>query len=442
VRVELAGFGRWPRHRTELVPAPRPARIAAALVPGTIARGNGRAYGDAAIGTVRTLWTGPLDFVEAFDPESGRITVRAGLLLSDLIAAFLPRGFFPPVVPGTRAVSLGGMVAADVHGKNHHRAGSFGDHVEELELALPDGTLLRCSPAENPEWFAATIGGMGLTGVITRITFRMVRVETGWLSVRAVPGGDLAATMAALVRAEAEATYAVAWLDGSARGSRRGAGIVLAGDHARREDLPRELRHVPFPPARRGRIALPPLPVSLVNRASLTLLDLAYRSAQLRRPVRLEDWDRYFFPLDAIMAWNRAYGPRGFLQYQFVVPEEHAADALGEVLGRIERTGLRSSLMVLKRFGGSGRGMLSFPQRGWTLALDFPRTRELPQLLAALDRIVLDAGGRIYLAKDARLPAATFARMEDRRLERFVAFRERHGLRRPFASRLSRRLEL
>lgn len=442
MRVELSGFGGWPRHRTELVPAPPPARIPAALVPGTVARGNGRAYGDAAIGTVRTLWTGPLDFVEAFDATTGRITVRAGLLLSDLIGAFLPRGFFPPVVPGTRQVSLGGMVAADVHGKNHHRAGSFGDHVEELELALSDGTLLRCSPRENPEWFSATVGGMGLTGVIVRITFRLVRVETGWLSVRALATPDLAATMRALVAAEGASDYAVAWLDGSARGPRRGAGIVLAGDHLPLAELPADLRAVPFPPAHSGRIEVPPLPVPLVNRLSLSLLNRLYRTVQLRRTERVEDWDRWFFPLDVLSGWNRAYGPGGFVQYQFAVPEGPAREVLGAVLERIERRGLRSSLAVLKRFGREGRGLLSFPLRGWTLALDFPRSRDLPALLGELDGIVLEAGGRIYLAKDARLPAATFDRMEEGRLARFVDFRERHGLARVFRSHLSDRLGL
>jgi decaprenylphospho-beta-D-ribofuranose 2-oxidase len=236
--TELTGWGRYPRHESELIEATAPALVPGLLAgrSGIVARGNGRAYGDAAIGERVTLSTRGLDRARAFDPASGRLTVEAGVLLSDIIAAFLPRGFFPPVVPGTKLLTVGGMIAADVHGKNHHRDGGFGAHVEELKLVVPSGETIACSRTQNTELFSATIGGMGLTGTIVEATFRLKPVETGWMRQRTIVANDLDGAMAAL-RETADATYSVAWIDCLARGASLGRSLIYAAEHATRADV-------------------------------------------------------------------------------------------------------------------------------------------------------------------------------------------------------------
>jgi FAD/FMN-containing dehydrogenase len=377
---------------------------------GLVARGNGRAYGDAAIGERVTLSTRRLDRFRSFDPGSGRLTVEAGVLLADILAALLPRGFFPPVVPGTKLVTVGGMIATDIHGKNHHRDGGFGAHVERLTLVTPDGGTIACSRAENAELFAATIGGMGLTGTIVEATFRLNRIETGWMRQRTLVAHDLDAALEAL-RESAGATYSVAWIDCLARGASLGRSLVYAAEHATREDVA-ALRPGAgtFPPSRRGRLAVPlEMPAEALNRASVRAFNALYfhRGAMKAGTPFLVHWDPYFFPLDAIADWNRVYGRRGFVQYQCVIPTGSARAALGEILERVSRHGGASFLAVLKQLGGSV-GALSFPMEGFTLALDFPATPDVFLLLGELDRVVVDAGGRLYLAKDSRQSRSVF----------------------------------
>jgi FAD/FMN-containing dehydrogenase len=441
--IELAGWGRYPRHETEWVEASTPAAIPDLLAgyAGIVARGNGRAYGDAAIGERITLSTGRLDRFRAFDPATGRLTVEAGVLLADILTAFVPRGFFPPVVPGTKFVTVGGMIAADVHGKNHHRDGGFGAHVEELKLVVPGGQTITCSPAENAELFAATIGGMGLTGTIVEATFRLRAIETGWLRQRTIVAGELDAAMAAL-QETAGATYSVAWIDCLARGASLGRSLVYAAEHATREEIA-ALRPgaKPFPPLRQGRLAVPlDMPAGMLNRASVRAFNELYfrRGAMQAGDPFLVHWDPYFFPLDWVGDWNRIYGRRGFLQYQCVIPSASARQALGEIVERISGRGSASFLAVLKQLGDSS-GLVSFPMPGFTLALDLPVTPDVLSLLDELDRMVVEAGGRLYLAKDSRQSPATFeAGYPD--LAAFRAIRRAIGADGRIASRLSSRL--
>jgi FAD/FMN-containing dehydrogenase len=348
--------------------------------------------------------------MRAFDPVTGRLTVEAGVLLADILAAFLPRGFFPPVVPGTKLVTVGGMIAADVHGKNHHRDGGFGAHVEELKLAVPDGRTITCSRLENPDLFAATIGGMGLTGTILEATFRLKPVETGWMRQRTIVAADLDGAMAAL-RETADVTYSVAWIDCLARGASLGRSLIYAAEHATRDEVAAlrpgaELFSLP----RRGRLTVPlDLPAVTLNRASVKAFNELYfrRGARTAGAPVLVHWDPYFFPLDGIGDWNRIYGRRGFVQYQCVLPSASAREVLGDLVERISARGNASFLAVLKQLGPS-TGTLSFPIEGFTLALDLPVTDDLFPLLDELDRSVVAAGGRLYLAKDARQSRATF----------------------------------
>jgi FAD/FMN-containing dehydrogenase len=403
----LSGWGRYPRVAARLLsPADRAGALAVlAAEPALIARGNGRAYGDAALNPAATLSMLDVRGVLAFDPVSGRVRAEAGLLLGDLIAQVLPQGWFVPVTPGTRFVSLGGAVAADVHGKNHHVAGGFSAHVEGLELALADGRVLACSATQHPEIFAATCGGMGLTGVILTVTLRLLRVETALIRQQTRRCPNLADAMAALEAARD--TYSVAWIDCLARGAALGRSLLFLGEHARRDEVPAE--RAGLVPARRRALRVPvDFPSWALNRWSVAAFnELYWRRA--RPGTALVDYDTYFYPLDAVLEWNRIYGRAGFVQYQCVLPKAASAAGLTALLTRISMAGAGSFLSVLKLFGAQ-RGVLSFPMEGFTLALDFPASRKTFALLDELDAIVADHGGRLYLAKDARMPADMFRR--------------------------------
>jgi FAD/FMN-containing dehydrogenase len=377
---------------------------------GLVARGNGRAYGDAAIGETVTLSTRSLDRIRAFDPSTARIRVEAGVLLADLLSVVVPRGFFPPVVPGTKFVTIGGMIASDVHGKNHHRDGGFGDHIEQLTLSLPDGRAVACSRSENPDLLQATIGGMGLTGTILEATFCLRRIETSWLRQKTLVAPNLGEALRAL-RETGNATYSVAWIDCLARGGSLGRSLVFAAEHATRQDVD-VLRPgaEPFPISKPGRLAVSiDLPSFTLSRFSVsTFNELYFRAGAMTSGYPfLVHWDPYFFPLDRIGTWNRIYGRRGLLQYQCVIPPVQAEQVLSIILERVSRRGTPSFLAVLKQMGPS-HGDLSFPLEGFTLALDLPVSDEMFPLLDELDRSVIDAGGRLYLAKDARQSPETF----------------------------------
>jgi decaprenylphospho-beta-D-ribofuranose 2-oxidase len=440
---ELAGWGRYPRHRSEVLEPQGPAMVPHLVAgsSGLVSRGNGRAYGDAAIGEQVTLCTLQLDRIRSFDRTSGRITVEAGALLSDLLAIVVPAGFFPPVVPGTKLVTIGGMIASDVHGKNHHREGGFGDHVEAITLALPDGSTATCTPERTPELFWATIGGMGLTGTILEATFRLKTIETGWMRQTTSVAPDLDGALWALRDAE-DFTYVVAWIDCLARGGSLGRSLVYAAEHATRQELetlgPKASL---FPTARAGRVAVPvELPSFTLNRLSVSAFNELYYRAGARNAgaPQLVHWDPYFFPLDSIRSWNRIYGRRGFLQYQCVIPSKRARDVFEDILVRVSKKGTASFLAVMKQLS-QGHGNLSFPLEGFTLTLDLPVTDAVFSLFDELDRLVVEAGGRLYLAKDARQSPATFEAGYPG-LARFRDLRQQIGATGRISSRLSARL--
>lgn len=441
--MELSGWGRFPRHPSEVLNPASPTALPALMTahPGVVARGNGRAYGDAAIGERTTIITRSLDRIRAFDPATGRIRTEAGLLLADLLDVMVPRGFFPPVVPGTKFVTIGGMIASDVHGKNHHKDGGFGDHVEALTLALPGGELVTCSREENAGLFAATIGGMGLTGTIVDATFRLRSIETGWLRQTTVVASNLEEALKAL-QASRGATYSVAWIDCLARGRSMGRSLVFAAEHASLQDVD-ALRpgREPFPSLKVGRLSVPvDLPSFTLNRVSVAVFnEMYFRNGSMKAGYPfLVHWNPYFFPLDGIRDWNCIYGRQGFLQYQCVVPNAQAGSALNGILDRISRRGIASFLAVLKQMGPS-HGDLSFPMEGFTLALDMPVSEVVFSLLDDLDRVIVEAGGRLYLAKDARQSASTFEAGYPG-LPRFRDLRRSIGATGHISSRLSTRL--
>lgn len=438
----LSGWGRYPvRDCTLWQPVTADALHATlAPLPSSIARGNGRSYGDASLNPDATIDMRRLDRLIAFDDATSALVCEAGVLLSDIIDAFVPRGWFVPVTPGTRRVTVGGMIASDVHGKNHHGAGSFCDHLLWLELDPGDGRVLRCSADENADLFAATCGGMGLTGMIVRAAFRMVAIETAWMRQRTVRARDLDEAMA-LFEQSHDWTYSVAWIDCLARGRDLGRSAILLAEHASLGELDTSRRAAPLArPPRKPRavpIDLPGFALSGFNVAAFNRLYYA-----MQRPGEaLVALDPYFYPLDALSDWNRIYGRRGFVQYQCVLPLAESERGLARLLETIAAAGSGSFLAVLKRLGPQSFGMLSFPMPGYTLALDFPATPANLALLDRLDAITADHCGRIYLTKDARLSPAMLARGYPQ-LQEFRGLRAHYGLDRRFSSLLSQRLGL
>jgi decaprenylphospho-beta-D-ribofuranose 2-oxidase len=422
---------------------PREAARLQQELDGSIARGNGRAYGDAAIGEVNCICASALDRFLRFDRGAARLTVEAGAMLSDIVAAFLPRGFFPPVVPGTKFVTVGGMIAADVHGKNHHCAGGFGDHVEAFDLALPNGEVQTCSPQENADLFAATIGGMGLTGTILGASFKLLPVETAWIIQETIVARNLAQSMAVLSERN-DAPYSAAWIDCLASGAALGRSLIYLGRHASKSDIEALGGAAKGEPATRpGRSLSVPvdLPGFALNRWSVAAFNELYfrRGSATAGAPFLNRIEPFFFPLDSVLNWNRIYGRRGFLQHQSVIDAERAESAIGEMLSRFARRGNASFLAVLKKLGPAGRGLLSFPSPGFTLALDVAMDQGVFDFLDEIDKIVVAAGGRIYLAKDARQSPETFAAGYPK-LDEFRRIRRVIGADRRIVSRLSKRL--
>jgi decaprenylphospho-beta-D-ribofuranose 2-oxidase len=405
----VSGWGRYPVVETDMLrPRSFPAvGDAIAATSGGVARGNGRAYGDAGIGLNQTIAMTAFDRIRSFDTGTGRIRLQAGVLLSDLIDTFGPRGFLPYVVPGTRFISIGGAIASDVHGKNHHCEGGFGRYVESIQLATGQGETIEISREDNPDAFLATIGGMGLTGVILEATIRLRPVETGWIREQVIPAGNLGDAVRALDSGDS-ATYSVAWIDCVARGDNLGRSLIYLGEHARASEIPSGAET--FPRGQDPRLNMPiDFPSITLNRYSIRAFNELYYRIGARRAggSHLVSIFPSFFPLDSVGAWNRIYGRRGFLQHQCVIPQDGARDVLGEILERVSKRGDASFLAVLKKLG-QGDGMLSFPMPGYTLALDFPMTSSILGFLDELDRLVVAAGGRLYLAKDARQSRATF----------------------------------
>ena len=446
--VRLTGWGRICPSRAELAePATAEAaarELSGARGGGVIPRGLGRSYNNAAQcdgGLV--LSTARLARIERLDPATGLVTCEAGVSLEQLMVAGLPAGWFVPVSPGTRQVTVGGAIAADVHGKNHHVAGSFARHVRSFDLLTPDGDLRTVTPAADPALFWATAGGMGLTGLIVRATIQLTRVATSRVRVDTVRTADVEQTMAVLAEHDGRFGYTVAWSDSLARGAALGRSVVTSGDFAEPGDLAPADARDPFAFRPAARLGVPPgVPPGLINRYTVALANEAYyRKAPRSRTGEIQAIGPFFHPLDAIRNWNRVYGPGGFRQYQYVVP--FGADrAVRRSFELVSQARAPSFVTVLKRFGAGDDGLLSFPVPGWTLALDFPaRTPGLAGLLSALDRLVVEAGGRVYLAKDSRVPPDVLAQMYPR-LPEFRKLRAELDPAGRFASDLSRRLNL
>lgn len=407
---KISDWGNYPVVEAEVGGFDSVARLQEHLSePGElIAYGNGRSYGDASL-QERVLLTRRFNKFLSFDESTGTLCCQSGVLLSEILEVFVPRGWFLPVTPGTKLITVGGAIAADVHGKNHHLEGSFGQHILAMEVMRNDGSVIRCSPQENSEFMQLTVGGMGLSGVILNATFRLKRVETAYIREETVRARNLEEIMECF-EASASWTYSVAWIDCLARGDDMGRSIMMRGEHATLDGLVSPAhKAAPLEPRRKPMLSVPVnFPDFALNRWTMQAFNFAYyhkcRPGLHRNVV---DYNAFFYPLDAIADWNRIYGKRGFTQYQFVIPREAGREGMQHILKRITDSGLGSFLAVLKLFGEQ-ESFISFPMAGYTLALDFPISLAAMDLFNELDAMVADYGGRLYLAKDSRMNAAMF----------------------------------
>lgn len=425
-RAPLTGWGRT-SPTVSTIFHPTEASEVAALIEspgrrGAISRGLGRSYGDAAQNAGgRVLDLTSMSKILDMDLEQGTITVQPGVSLDFIMRRFVPQGWFPAVTPGTRQVTVGGAIAADIHGKNHHRDGSFCNFVSSITLQTPS-KLLVVSPDTEPDVFWATAGGMGLTGFIVEATLRLQSIETSYVRVDTERTVDLEDTMERMITGDDRYKYSVAWIDCLSRGRGLGRSVITRGDHATFEELPSRLRNKALTFEPRVRASAPRwFPGGLLNTTTVKVFnELWYRKSPALRLEEIVPLHAFFHPLDSVNGWNSVYGPAGFLQYQFVVPYG-AEDALRRSLEMLSDKRCASFLAVLKRFGPPNPGMLSFPIAGWTLALDIRAGFDgLAELLDALDEMVASSGGRIYLAKDSRLRPELMARMYPR-LDEFKA---------------------
>jgi len=444
--LTISGENHYPRQACVVYRAHRmrdnQQLLRGARVDSLIARGAGRSYGDCALNKDQgVVLQERLDRFLALDPESGRLTCESGVSLRQIIDTFLPRGFFPRITPGTDQATVGGCIAADVHGKNHHREGSFANCVHWFELLCGNGQVLRCSRDQHADLFFATLGGLGLTGVILRACIELRRVSSSRIRVAYEQAPNLEAIIEKLTTAD-QATYSVAWMDCLAQGDALGRGVVMTGEHAGVEELPAPLRTHPLGVKPKRVVHVPCYaPAWLLNRTTVGGFNRWYYRRH-RDGRAIEDHRTFFYPLEAVGGWNRLYGRCGFVQHQSLIPAAAGTEPIADILRRVAASGRASFLAVLKRMGPGSGGPLSFPDEGLTLALDLARPDDtLFKLTAELDRITADAGGRVYLAKDALLSPELVGRMYPR-VGEFRRLRAAHDPMRRFGSSLARRLKL
>ena len=453
VTKPVSGWGRYPVESCHVFRPEKRSEVAATLASGVqpsyIARGLGRSYGDAALndnaGVI--LYTLMNRFL-AFDETTGVLECESGVSLAEIIQVLLPRGWFLPVTPGTKFVTVGGAIAADIHGKNHHKDGSFSNFVVDFRLLTPAGDVLFCSPTDHSEIFWATVGGMGLTGIVLSARLRLRRVDSPYIFVDYHQAPNLEDALATMDVSDERYEYSVAWIDGLTTGKSLGRCVLMRGSHAPASELPAGRANLQTTVGRHAAISTQPrwnlfldFPSAALNGLTVRAFNAAYYAAHGTSTRQLVSMEKFFYPLDAIDGWNRMYGKRGFVQYQIALPSAAGRTGLRVILERMARSGRASFLAVLKRFGESGGGLLSFPLQGYTLALDIPVTRGLFPFLHELDRMTLDHGGRVYLAKDAALRAGDFAAMYPR-LDSFRAIQRKLDPQGLLSSSLARRLKI
>ena len=441
-KKKLAGWGNYPVAESLTLNPRDKADAQDDLTKGpVIARGLGRSYGDQAINQNNyvAICT-KMDHFLHWDEKEGILECEAGVSLEEIITVFGPKGWLPMICPGTKFVTIGGAIANDIHGKAHHIDGSFVNCVLSFTILLADGTAVDASRTENSDLFWANFGGLGLLGVILKARIRLRKIETTYFRQKSMVIKNLDHMLEALDKYDHEYNYSVAWIDALAKGSRLGSGVLTLGNAARLAELPEKLKADPLKLHKIGKLAVPFFfPSFALNGLTVRMLNKVIAFVQ-NSPKEFVHYEKFFFPLDAINNWNKGYGKRGFIQYQFVIPEDNGKQHLTEILQMIAGSGCTPFLNVFKRMG-EGQGILSFPFKGYTLAIDFPVTKELLTFTPKLDAKVLSAGGRLYLGKDALLQETTFKAMYPQH-QQWMAIKQKYDPANRFSSNISRRLGL
>ncbi len=405
-KKQIANWGNYPvmESQEKIFSTTEEAARYVSVHEGFIPRGNGRCYGDASL-SGNTISTLKYDKILSFDTEKGLLECQSGLTLDKILEVIVPKGWFLPVTPGTKFITVGGAVASDVHGKNHHVDGSFSNHILEMDVMLTDGRLITCSTTDHSDLFWATCGGMGLTGLITRVKFDLKKIESAYIKQKQVKAQNLEEVIR-LFEEYKDYTYSVAWIDCLKKGKNFGRSILILGEHATLEELPAEKKKEPLKFPAKKQITFPfNLPSFVLNQFTVKAFNFLYYGKNFKKEINnVVSYEPFFYPLDAILHWNRGYGKKGFVQYQFVLPLE-SKQGLVEILNKISDKGMGSFLAVLKVFGKQD-DLISFPTEGYTLALDFPVRKGLFEFLDELDQVVLKYGGRLYMSKDARMQPA------------------------------------
>lgn len=415
-KQDISNWGNYPKIKASVHDTVRMSELSTLVrdAASLLARGNGRCYGDAALNT--TVYdTRALNEIISIDEQEAIIEAESGVLLSTILEEIVPLGFFLPVTPGTQFITLGGAVAADVHGKNHHKEGCFSHHLIHFDLMDGAGLIHHCSREENKDLFWSTIGGMGMTGIILKVCFRLKKIETAYIRQQIKTANNLAEVMHIFEQAK-DSTYTVAWIDGLQEGERQGRSVVFLGEHATIDDLDEKQKQAPLEIPKGLHLNMPfYLPTFTLNPLTVKAFNYFYFLKQSKnKSTHLIPYDTFFYPLDGIHNWNRMYGKKGFTQYQFVLPKTGSYEGLKEVLDLIRKEKVGSFLSVLKLFGTAQKAAInSFPMEGYTLALDFKITPKLPPLIEQLDTIVEKYEGKVYLAKDA-FSKPSVARFDDR----------------------------
>ena len=403
MKQNIANWGNYPRMKSEVKSFSMDEQLDELMgkTDHFIPRGNGRCYGDASL-AVNTISTLNFNRILSFDSENGIFECQSGLTLDKILDVIVPKGWFLPVTPGTKFITVGGAVGSDVHGKNHHVDGSFSNHILSMEVMLANREVINCSPTEHPDLFEATCGGMGLTGMITKVKFRLKKIETSFIKQKQIKAANLD-ELIRLFEEYKEYTYSMAWIDCLSKGDSFGRGILIVGEHAKMSELSEKQKMRPLVPSPKAKLTFPfNFPSWILNTLTVKAFNFLYYGKNFRKVIEnVVPYEPFFYPLDVILHWNRGYGKKGFVQYQFVLPLS-AKDGLVAILKRISDEGLGSFLAVLKVFGHQ-ESLISFPEEGYTLALDFPVREGLFKFLDELDLIVLQYGGRLYMSKDARM---------------------------------------
>lgn len=438
MKEKIFGWGKYPVIDAEVYEVTNKSDVVSSIrdIDEGICHGSGRSYGDSALAS-NIIKTTHLNFFTDFDENTGILSCQAGTTLEEILEVFVPRGWFLPVVPGTKYVTVGGAIAADIHGKNHHKEGSFCDYVTNIKLLTANEEELNCSKQLNTETFLATCGGMGLTGVILEASIQLKKIESSYINEHVIKAENLDELIDQF-EDKMGYTYSAAWVDALAKGDSLGRSILMLGEHVTEGEYLNN-----FDTKKGLNIPVPiDAPSWTLNQYSIKAFNTAFWTKERKKDSKkIIHYEPYFFPLDGVNNWNKIYGKNGFTQYQFVIPFEAGREGLKKILSTIADSGRGSFLAVLKTFGKGNDNYLSFPMEGYTLALDFKLDFEIYELFDKLDSMVVDYGGRLYLAKDVRMNPETF-RKGYPDLDKFLEVREKLGAKGAFSSLQSKRLDI